>query len=311
MKEMEMEQRIIELINNGVRSIILSGAPGCGKTRMARRIAEKYGNDSSKFIRFHPSYTYEDMMDRLAPKTYGNTPENEEYFVSSDGLFKRYCYRIANDNEKPEYFREESGLYFFVIDDIGRCDISEVFGEFAGCLDADHRGKEHKVVLKNSGIEYEFYIPENIVIIGTLSEAEPAIWTTDPVLRRSFTWVEFPVDEEMLKESLTEIFKKNTHPVNELCESILYLNDLIVDHGYTFGMDRDDVITQGQFVNLGISEEDTLEDIRRKAWEYHIEPLLKSYLRGQDRKEAEGFLRECRERFFFAEEVRNADLRDE
>lgn len=72
-------------------NIILSGAPGTGKTYMAKQIADELtGGDKSRigFVQFHPSYDYTDFVEGLRP-----TPPSGSTigFERKDGIFKEFC----------------------------------------------------------------------------------------------------------------------------------------------------------------------------------------------------------------------------
>ncbi len=104
--EIAMEEiRIIEqvLLNN--HNLILTGAPGTGKTYLAKQIAQQmiFGeakesltdeeqnlfNEQCVFVQFHPSYDYTDFVEGLRPiKT-----EKEIGFKRKDGVFKEFCKR--------------------------------------------------------------------------------------------------------------------------------------------------------------------------------------------------------------------------
>lgn len=74
----------IELLMQN-RNLILTGAPGTGKSYLAKQIASEIGK--YKFVQFHPSYDYTDFVEGLRPKNdNGNIG-----FERKDGVFKAFC----------------------------------------------------------------------------------------------------------------------------------------------------------------------------------------------------------------------------
>lgn len=78
----DMEQYIEILRAN--RNLVLTGAPGTGKTYLARQIAKKMGDDDPGFVQFHPSYDYTDFVEGLRPNDEGT-------FERVNGTFKQFC----------------------------------------------------------------------------------------------------------------------------------------------------------------------------------------------------------------------------
>ncbi|MGP1369495.1 MAG: McrB family protein [Treponema sp.] len=72
-------------------NLILHGAPGTGKTYLAKQIAEKMGctKDEIGFVQFHPSYDYTDFVEGLRPVKNENSSQPE--FERRDGVFKDFC----------------------------------------------------------------------------------------------------------------------------------------------------------------------------------------------------------------------------
>lgn len=85
---------LIKLLKTN-KNLILTGAPGTGKTYMAKEMAcELLGLDSIEaldkdkrfgFVQFHPSYDYTDFVEGLRPKKDSNS------FERKDGVFKMFC----------------------------------------------------------------------------------------------------------------------------------------------------------------------------------------------------------------------------
>lgn len=68
-------------------NLVLTGAPGTGKTYMAQAIAEEMGA-VTRFVQFHPSYDYTDFVEGLRPI---EKSDGQMGFERKDGAFKDFC----------------------------------------------------------------------------------------------------------------------------------------------------------------------------------------------------------------------------
>ena len=155
------------------RNVILQGAPGVGKTFMAKRLAYSMmgvkDRDRVELVQFHQSYSYEDFVMGYRPNGGG--------FELRPGAFYEFCRRAEDDPDND---------YFFIIDEINRGNLSEIFGELFMLVEPDKRGVEMRLLYSDE----RFSVPPNLYLIGTMNTADRSLAMMDYALRRRFAFYE-------------------------------------------------------------------------------------------------------------------------
>jgi 5-methylcytosine-specific restriction protein B len=159
-------------------NLILQGAPGTGKTWLARRLAYALVGERDEqrvtVLQFHPSLSYEDFVR-------GWRPSGDGRLQLVDGAFLR-----AAEAAKADLDRR----HVVVIEEINRGNPAQIFGELLTLLESTKRTQLEAISLAypRPG-EGPVYLPPNLIVIGTMNIADRSLALVDLALRRRFAFV--------------------------------------------------------------------------------------------------------------------------
>lgn len=187
--------------------------------------------------------------------------------------------------------------YVFIIDEINRGEISKIFGELFFSIDGNYRGEAGKVKTQYQNLVPEddvfyngFFIPENVYIIGTINDIDRGVESIDFAMRRRFAWKEITVESQqfMLDGGKDDVAWNGQKPsateIEELKVRMNHLNACIIDEykgndkeipsRERIGLTKAYQIGAAYFLKYQLYK--NFDDL----WTYHLDGLLREYLRG-------------------------------
>lgn len=197
---------------------ILYGPPGTSKTYMIDHLKDSLGDDIGKFqvVQFHSNYSYEEFIEGIVPDTINGG------FKYELGVFSQFC-----EDAKAIFLEKPENLCIFVIDEINRANVTSVFGEVMNLI--ENKGQRKLTTAKT---HREFYIPKNVVIIGTMNTADKTLAKLDFAFRRRFRFLSvFPSKESLHKMVASVGFDLSIGiSVDEYIDCFEILNAKILKH---------------------------------------------------------------------------------
>lgn len=166
------------------KNLILQGAPGTGKTWLAKRLgwvlAGRRSATDVQVVQFHPNTSYEDFVRGYRPTS---TVEGAATLKLVDGPFLRLA----------DQAREASDRQFtMVIEEINRGNPARALGEVLTLIEGSKRTREDAIRLTYPRPETEpdgVWLPPNLFTIGTMNIADRSLALVDLALRRRFAFV--------------------------------------------------------------------------------------------------------------------------
>ena len=246
------------------------------------------------FVQFHPSYDYTDFVEGLRPNHTGDG------FSLQAGTFMEFCEAARND---PQH------RYYFLIDEINRGDVSNIFGELFFLLDGGYRNvgittqyanlhtqefQEHYMAKTPDGSpSNRFDIPANVTIIGTMNDIDRSVDSFDFAMRRRFRFINIT-----WKDSIALRFGdvpdttqyKQIGKVRTVMECI---NEAIAGNDIP-SLDADYALGASYFAQMATASDEDYPAAKAETWAQKVKPLLEEYLRGtSDAEESMQSLREA------------------
>ena len=202
--------------------------------------------------------------------------------------------------------------FVFIIDEINRGEISKIFGELFFSIDPGYRGKDGEVRTQYANMQKEeandfddvlgitdpenyghFFVPENVYIIGTMNDIDRSVESMDFAFRRRFAFKEIKAKDTQTMLDNEKAWGKDSagnytlRPdqtiIDEIKKKMESLNNTIWNEDNKTGLEGLSAayhIGASYFLKLvNYKKEDGSFDYD-KLWNYHLEGLLREYLRG-------------------------------
>ena len=154
----------IIFVKQGIDSFTTKSKNGNALTTSLKTILSKY----EKYKQYQNiTRTAKDVSEKL-DITYHHT-----YFFAFLKAFDNFCQEYKISQATNTVISTEKKDFVFVIDEINRGEISKIFGELFFSIDPGYRGKKGAVKTQYSNLhidEEDFYIPENVYIIGSIND---------------------------------------------------------------------------------------------------------------------------------------------
>ena len=225
--------------------IVLQGAPGTGKTRLAKKIPAS--NDIVFFTQFHAETSYSDFVYGIMPDV--NVVDLK--YSPREGVFTK----AIKEAMKSE---NQNKRVYLIIDEINRANLSNVLGPAFYLFEPTMTAHNVKIEIC-PGLELE-KLPENFHVIATMNTADRSLAVVDFALRRRFAW--YTMFPHIITADAGQFF----------CEDDF---NTIADIFEQYASDEELNLQPGHAYFIVPDSDRAKIDIRLK---YEIMPLIKEYL---------------------------------
>ncbi len=182
----------IELLENN-KNLIFTGAPGTGKTYLAKQIAKEMiglkdgeeleDNEQYEFVQFHPSYDYTDFVEGLRPVK--NEGQKEIGFELKDGIFKDFCKKalIKTEVNLTKDIKEE--YLSFILNE----ENEDVYNSYIDSFCIDLESKKEKIFIEKERQEYinfPFYISDEEIFYVSKNDDNALVFTSSSEFKNTY-----------------------------------------------------------------------------------------------------------------------------
>lgn len=169
------------------KQLVLTGVPGVGKSRYTTILmgSDNFTAARTEMVQFHANYSYEDF---IGSETLTNV-NGATVVTTRPGVFLDFVEKAKND---PDH------KYLFIIDELNRGNIAEIFGETILTLDRGYKVRLTKEIKGITSIE----IPSNVYIVGTMNTSDRNIAFLDLAIRRRFAFINLLPNYDFLSEKV-------------------------------------------------------------------------------------------------------------